>query len=316
MKQVITFGEIMLRLGAGGEKKLTQTDVLNVGYAGAEANVAVALAQLGIGSRFVTKLPDGELAQKAINAVRAHGAEVAAVRGDGRTGLMFFEQGAGQRPSKVIYDRAESAIARARESDFDFAQIFDGTAWFHLTGITPALSGALAGICLSAVKTAKKKGATVSFDTNYRSKLWSVESAAAVLPSIAKYADVITASDWDAKNIFGYGGVAELIDKLKPKAVAHTVRVEDGSYSGVLYKDGKRYESKKHALCTLGRIGAGDAFSAGLIYALINNFDNQSAIDFAAASGALKHTVEGDFNLCSASEIQAVADGGGGGLQR
>ncbi|MDR3317992.1 MAG: sugar kinase, partial [Clostridiales bacterium] len=255
MKKVVTFGEIMLRLCAEGEKRFVQTDNFGVCYAGAEANVAVALSCMNVSAKFVTALPDNELGQMTANALRKFGVDLSAVKTcAGRMGLMFFEKGAGQRASQVIYDRACSAMASAASADFDFDKIFDGAAWFHLTGITPALSPALAKICETAVKKAKDKRLTVSFDVNYRSKLWSVNAAAAVLPKIAKYADIIFASDWDAENIFGAADIVDLIAKCKLKAVAHTMRGSDGTYSGVLYKDGKTYNSKKHVLTVVDRI--------------------------------------------------------------
>jgi 2-dehydro-3-deoxygluconokinase len=317
MKKTVAFGEIMLRLCAEGHKRFAQAAAFGVHCAGAEANVAVALSQMGAPARFVTALPDNGLGRMALNELNKCGVDTSCVAaGDGRMGLMFMEKGAGQRPSVAIYDRAGSAFARAEAKAFDFDKAFGGAGWFHVTGITPAVSETAAAAALAAVKRAKEKGLSVSFDVNYRPKLWSVEKAAGALPEIAARADVVIGTDWDAQNIFGAGDARDLAEKYGLKAVAHAVRGADGAYSGVLYKDGGAYASKRHALAAVDRIGAGDAFAAGLIYAFLNGFEPRRAIEFAAAAGALNHTVEGDFNLASAAEIQAAADGAGGGVRR
>jgi 2-dehydro-3-deoxygluconokinase len=229
---------------------------------------------------------------------------------------MFTEKGFGCRSGKVIYDRAHSAVSECTGKDFDWDKIFANAEWFHLSGITPALSGAARQVCEDALRAARAKKLTVSFDVNYRSKLWSAAKASEVLPAIAAYADIFIGNSWDAENIFKAKDINALAGSYGFRGAAYSVR-KNGTYSAVFLSGGKEYRSKEYALDIVDRIGAGDAFAAGLIYALINNYEPQRAADFAAASGAVCHTLEGDFNLVSAAEIEAFASGTSAGkLQR
>ena len=334
--KVITFGEIMLRLSPAGYERFVQTDAYGATYAGAEANVAVSLANYGVDVAFVTKLPEHEIGQSAVNAVRKYGVDTSfIVRGGDRVGIYFCEKGASQRPSKVIYDRAHSAIAEAKPGEFDWNKIFDGATWFHFTGITPALSDSAAEITLEAVKAAKKKGVTISCDLNFRKKLWSKEKAGKVMGELCKYVDYCIANEEDAKDVFGieadntdidsgkldrdgYISVAKkLTDAFGFKGVAITLReslsANDNNWSAMLYTGGKAYFSKKYAMHIVDRVGGGDSFGGGLIYSLLNGKDPQSAIEFAVAASCLKHSIEGDFNLVSVKEVEALAGGNASG---
>lgn len=334
--RVVTFGELMLRLAPENYLRFVQCDRLEATFGGAEANVAVSLASFGEQASFVSKLPAHEIGQSAINSLRRYGVDTSlVVRGGDRVGIYYCEKGASQRPSKVIYDRAGSAIATASPDDFDWNAIFDGADWFHFTGITPALSANLADITLQAVKAAKEKGVTVSCDLNFRKKLWSKERANAVMREICKYVDVCIANEEDAKDVFGieaentdinsgkldkdgYVSVAkQLTEKFGFKAVAITLResksASDNDWSGMLFKNGNAFFSKKYSMHIVDRVGGGDSFGAGLIYSLSNGYDEQSAIEFAVAASCLKHSVEGDYNMVSLEEVKALAGGNASG---
>ena len=334
--RVVTFGELMLRLAPENYLRFVQSDRLEATFGGAEANVAVSLASFGEQASFVSKLPAHEIGQSAINSLRRYGVDTSlVVRGGDRVGIYYCEKGASQRPSKVIYDRAGSAIATASPDDFDWNAIFDGAYWFHFTGITPALSANLADITLQAVKVAKEKGVTVSCDLNFRKKLWSKERANAVMSEICKYVDVCIANEEDAKDVFGieaentdinsgkldkdgYVSVAkQLTEKFGFKAVAITLResksASDNDWSGMLFKNGNAFFSKKYSMHIVDRVGGGDSFGAGLIYSLSNGYDEQSAIEFAVAASCLKHSIEGDYNMVSLEEVKALAGGNASG---
>lgn len=334
--RIVTFGEIMLRLAPENYLRFVQADRLEATFGGAEANVAVSLANFGEDVAFVSKLPTHEIGQSAINSLRKFGVDTSFVASGGeRVGIYYCEKGASQRPSKVIYDRAGSAIATATGDDFDWDKIFDGAKWFHFTGITPALSDTLAGIVLQAVKSAKEKGITVSCDLNFRKKLWSKEKAKEVMSEICKYVDVCIANEEDAKDVFGieaentdiesgklneqgYVSVAEqLVDKFGFKAVAITLResisANDNYWSGMLYTDGKAVFSKKYAMHIVDRVGGGDSFGAGLIHSLLAGKNATDAIEFAVATSCLKHSIEGDYNMVSKEEVEALANGNASG---
>lgn len=334
--RVVTFGEIMLRLAPENYLRFVQVDRLEATFGGAEANVAVSLANFGDDVSFVSKLPSHEIGQSAINSLRKFGVGTSFVaRGGERVGIYYCEKGASQRPSKVIYDRAGSAIATATDDDFDWDKIFDGTKWFHFTGITPALSDTLAGIVLKAVRIAKEKGITVSCDLNFRKKLWSKEKAKEVMSEICKYVDVCIANEEDAKDVFGieaentdiesgklneqgYVSVArQLVDKFGFKAVAITLResisANDNNWSGMLYTGGKAVFSKKYAMHIVDRVGGGDSFGAGLIHSLLAGKNARDAIEFAVAASCLKHSIEGDYNMVSKEEVEALANGNASG---
>lgn len=334
--RIVTFGEIMLRLAPENYLRFVQADRLEATFGGAEANVAVSLANFGEDVAFVSKLPTHEIGQSAINSLRKFGVDTSFVaRGGERVGIYYCEKGASQRPSKVIYDRAGSAIATATGDDFDWDKIFDGAKWFHFTGITPALSDTLAGIVLQAVKSAKEKGITVSCDLNFRKKLWSKEKAKEVMSEICKYVDVCIANEEDAKDVFGieaentdiesgklneqgYVSVAkQLVDQFGFKAVAITLResisANDNYWSGMLYTDGKAVFSKKYAMHIVDRVGGGDSFGAGLIHSLLAGKNATDAIEFAVAASCLKHSIEGDYNMVSKEEVEALANGNASG---
>lgn len=335
-KKVVTFGEIMLRLAPEGYYRFVQAENYGATYGGGEANVAVSLANYGFDASFVTKLPAHEIGQAGVNALRRFGVDTShIVRGGDRVGIYFLEKGASQRPSKVIYDRAGSAIAAASKEDFDWNTILEGADWFHFTGITPALSDTMADICIEACKAAKEKGIVISCDLNYRNKLWSKEKAGKVMGEICQYVDVCIANEEDAQDVFGihaantnvaagevnhegYKDVAkQLADRFGFSKVAITLResisANDNNWSAMLY-DGKDYFfSKKYKMHIVDRVGGGDSFGGGLIAASLNGYDSQQTIEFAVAASCLKHSIEGDFNQVSIDEVLKLAGGDASG---
>lgn len=336
MKRAVTFGEIMLRLAPENYLRFVQSDKYDATFGGAEANVAVSLANYGICASFVTKLPEHEIGQAAINSLRKYGVDVSGVeRGGERVGIYFCEKGASQRPSKVIYDRVGSSFATATCNDFNWEKILDGAEWFHFTGITPALSDNVAQICAAALNVCRKKKIPVSCDLNFRKKLWSKEKAGNVMGELCKYVDYCIANEEDAKDVFGieadgsditggkldrngYVSVAEkLAARFGFKGVAVTLResksASDNDWSGMLYAGGKAYFSKKYSVHIVDRVGGGDSFGGGLIYALLNNYEPQKAIEFAVSASCLKHSIEGDYNHATVSEVAALAGGDGSG---
>lgn len=336
--KVVSFGEIMLRLSPDGYYKLFQKPELNTSFCGAEANVAVALSNFGDEAEFVTALPDNDIGRAACRELMRYGVKTDNIvyTGD-RLGIFFAEKGASQRPSKVIYDRKNSAIALADPSSFDWEKIFDGADWFHITGITPALSDSLAKISVDAVKAAKKAGLTVSCDINYRSKLWSAEKARPVMTEIMKYVDVCIGNEEDAEIVFGIkAGTTDVTkgqldtDGYKKslqtvaetfgcKIVAYSQRksysASDNGWSGIIYDDEKKqvYTSVQYDIRITDRIGGGDAFASGLIYALHNNISPANAIETAAAAGCLDQTLEGDFCLFGINDVLDLAGGNSSG---
>ena len=332
MGKIITFGELMLRLAPENYLRFVQSEKYEATFGGAEANVAVSLANYGMDVAFVSKLPAHEIGQAAVNSLRKYGVDTTYVaRGGERVGIYYCEKGASQRPSKVIYDRAYSSIATAQKADFDWDKIFGGASWFHFTGITPALSDGVADICLQACKKAKEKNITVSCDLNFRKKLWSKEKAGAVMGELCKYVDYCIANEEDAKDVFGieaensditggkldkegYISVAEkLTEKFHFKGVAITLResksANDNDWSGMLYTGGKAYFSKKYSMHIVDRVGGGDSFGGGLIYSLVSGYESQKAIEFAVAASCLKHSIEGDYNMVSLAEVNALSNG-------
>ncbi len=332
MGKIITFGELMLRLAPENYLRFVQSEKYEATFGGAEANVAVSLANYGMDVAFVSKLPAHEIGQAAVNSLRKYGVDTTYVaRGGERVGIYYCEKGASQRPSKVIYDRAYSSIATAQKADFDWDKIFGGASWFHFTGITPALSDGVADICLQACKKAKEKNITVSCDLNFRKKLWSKEKAGAVMGELCKYVDYCIANEEDAKDVFGieaensditggkldkegYISVAEkLTEKFHFNGVAITLResksANDNDWSGMLYTGGKAYFSKKYSMHIVDRVGGGDSFGGGLIYSLVSGYESQKAIEFAVAASCLKHSIECDYNMVSLAEVNALANG-------
>ncbi len=336
--KVVSFGEIMLRLSSDGYYKLFQKPELNTSFCGAEANVAVALSNFGDEAEFVTALPDNDIGRAACRELMRYGVKTDNIvyTGD-RLGIFFAEKGASQRPSKVIYDRKNSAIASVDPSSFDWEKIFDGADWFHITGITPALSDSLAKISVDAVKAAKKAGLTVSCDINYRSKLWSAEKARPVMTEIMKYVDVCIGNEEDAEIVFGIKAGATDVTKgqldtdgykkslqtvaetFGCKIVAYSQRksysASDNGWSGIIYDDEKKqvYTSAQYDIRITDRIGGGDAFASGLIYALHNNIFPANAIETAAAAGCLDQTLEGDFCLFGINDVFDLAGGNSSG---
>lgn len=335
-KKVVTFGELMLRLAPEGYQRFVQADTLGATFGGGEANVCVSLANYGFHAVFVSRLPSHEIGQAGVNALRKYGVDTSCIaRGGDRVGIYYLEKGASQRPSKVIYDRAGSALCNASAEDFCWQEIFDGADWFHFTGITPALNDTLAGLCLAACKAAKEAGVTVSCDLNYRGKLWSREKAGQVMGNLCQYVDVCIANEEDAADVFGikssntnitagalnHEGYKDVAKQLKERfgfsKVAITLResisANDNDWSAMLYDGADCYFSKKYHMHIVDRVGGGDSFGGGLIAATLMGYDAQKTIEFAVAASCLKHSIEGDFNLVSIDEVQKLAGGDASG---
>ena len=337
MKQkVVTFGEIMLRLAPEGYYRFVQADTFGATYGGGEANVAVSLANYGFDAKYVTRLPNHEIGQCAINSLRKYGVDTSYIaRGGDRIGIYYLEKGASQRPSKVIYDRAGSSIYTATSADFNWDEIFKDVAWFHITGITPALCDNVAELTIEACKKAKEYGVKISCDLNYRNKLWSKEKAGEVMAKICEYVDVCIANEEDAADVFGikasdtdvtsgevnregYKEVAsELTRRFGFEKVAITLResinANINNWSAMLYDGKDYYFSKRYNMQIVDRVGGGDSFGAGLIAASLEGYDAQSTIEFAVAASCLKHSIEGDFNMVSMDEVLKLAGGDGSG---
>lgn len=334
--KIVTFGELMLRLAPEGYNRFVQADRFTATFGGGEANVAVSLANYGTDAAFVTKLPAHEIGQMAVNSLRRYGVDTRfIVRGGDRIGIYYLEKGASQRPSKVIYDRAHSAIALAESAEFDWGKIFEGAGWFHFTGITPALGKNVAEITQIACREAKARKITVSCDLNYRKKLWTKEQARETMTKLMPFVDVCIANEEDAKDVFGIeaqGSDAEKgkIDRESYKQVAkqlkdafgfryvaitlrESVSASDNFWSGMLYDGANFCFGKKYAMHIVDRVGGGDSFAGGLIYALSSGYDTQKAIDLAVAASCLKHSVEGDYNMVTLSEAESLANGNGSG---
>ena len=336
MAKVITFGELMLRLQPYNYERFVQCDHVEFTFGGGEANVAVSLANYGMNVAFVTKLPSHSIGQAGINSLRRYGVDTSKItRGGERVGIYFNEKGASQRASVCIYDRAHSAIMEADKSDFDWDSIFEGADWFHFTGITPALGKNVTEICLEACKAAKARGVKISCDLNYLGKLWTREEARKAMTELCQYVDVCISNEEDAKDVFGieaedtdiYGGklnhegyksvAKQLADKFGFQKVAITLRssisASDNDWAGMLY-DGENYcFSKSYHLHITDRVGGGDSFGGGLIYALLTGKSTQDAIEFAVAASALKHSIEGDYNRVSVAEVEKLAGGDASG---
>lgn len=335
-KKVITFGEIMLRLAPEGYRRFVQAETYEASYGGGEANVSVSLANFGQETAFVSKLPAHEIGQAAVNSLRSFGVDTSHIkRGGDRVGIYFAEKGASQRASRVIYDRKGSSMAEASSSDFDWDSIFKDAAWFHFTGITPALGGQLADICLEACLAAKAHHIPVSCDLNYRSKLWSREEAGKVMEKLCEYVDICIANEADADDVFGIRakntdltagqvnreGYIEVAKKLAERfgfsktaiTLRGSVSASDNTWAAMLYDREMNYFSKNYSVHIVDRVGGGDSFAAGLIYGCLNHFEPQKMIDFAVAASCLKHSIEGDFNLVSVEEAAMLAGGDGSG---
>ena len=338
MGKFITFGEIMFRFNPEGFLRLVQADKMEVSIAGGEANVAVSLANYGLDAAFVSKVPAHEVGDCVVRGLRTYGVDTRfLLRGGRRLGIYYVEKGASQRPSKVIYDRECSAIAEAAPDEFDWDTILADAAWFHFTGITPALSDNMAAACLQACQKAKEKGIPVSCDLNYRKKLWSREKAGEVMAKLMPYVDVCIANEEDAADVFGihaahtdieggkldyaaYEGVArEISSRFGCKKVAITLRgsisASENTWAGMLYDATADMAvlSRSYHILIVDRVGGGDSFGGGLIYALSQGYADADAINFAVAASCLKQTIEHDFNQVKVDEVLTLMNGSGSG---
>ncbi len=331
-KSVVTFGEIMLRLAPNNFERISQAQQFQALYGGGEANVAASLAMLGDDTYFVSRIPDNMIGDAAVNKLRSLGVNTNYILREGdRLGIYFLEHGASIRPSRVIYDRAGSAISQVKPGSIDWNSIFTDKDWFHITGITPALSPSAAKTSIEATKKAQEAGVTTSCDLNYRKKLWSRAEARETMTELIKYIDVIIANEEDASDVFGiaadgsdintgtlsmdgYASVArQLMEMSSARKVAITLResisASDNGWSAILFENDHVYTSRKYSIHLIDRVGGGDSFGAGLIHGLINGWDNQKSLEFAVAASALKQTIPGDINLVSEAEVNAVVNG-------
>ena len=336
MAKVVTMGEIMLRLSSPFNSRFVQSQSFDVCYGGGEANVAVSLANYGHDAYFVSKVPAHEIGQCAVNALRRYGVHTDyVVRGGDRLGIYFLETGASMRPSKVIYDRADSAIALAKPEEFDFDKIFEGASWFHWSGITPAISDASAECLKKACIAAKKHGVTISCDLNFRKKLWTSEKAISIMRPLMEYVDVCIGNEEDAElclgfkpnsdvnagktDAEGYKAIfAEMAKTFGFKYVVSTLResysATHNGWKALIYNGKEFYESKHYDIePIIDRVGGGDSFAGGLIHGLLKYNDQGKALEFAVAASALKHTIPGDFNVVSEKEVEALAGGDASG---
>jgi 2-dehydro-3-deoxygluconokinase len=335
-KRVVTFGEIMMRLSPPGYLRFTQARSFDVIYGGGEANVAASLANFGVPVDYVTRLPQNDLGDACIQYLRQYGVGVEKiVRGGNRLGIYFLEMGAVQRGSKVIYDRADSAIATIETGMIDWQSVFADADWFHWTGITPAISAGTAAVCLEAVKTAREMGLTISCDLNYRSKLWKWgKKPGEVMPELVNYCDVAIGNEEDADNVFGikapdtdvaagkvdadkYRFVCEALNERFPslKTIAITLRgsisASHNKWSAVMWDEGSFFSGPSFDVTHIvDRVGGGDSFMGGLIYGLrAYEDDRQKALNFAVGASCLKHSIFGDFNIVSVTEVEKIMGG-------
>jgi 2-dehydro-3-deoxygluconokinase len=341
MKKVVTFGEIMLRLATPGYLRFVQSDQLTATFGGGEANVAVSLANYGIPVEYVTRLPQNEIADWCISELRKYNVGTQQIiRGGDRVGIYFLETGAVARPSKVVYDRAGSAIAEIKPGMVNWREVLKDAQWFHWTGITPALSQGAADACLEAIRAANELGVTVSCDLNYRKNLWKYgKTAAEVMPELVSGCDIILGNEEDAEKVFGikpkgfqaehtggevdaaeFESVCRQLMRRFPRAkkviitLRGSINANHNTWGGCLYSD-KLYQSRRYDITHIvDRVGGGDSFMGGLIYGLITYpQDDQRALDFAVAASCLKHTIYGDFNLVTVKEVESLMKGDGSG---
>ena len=335
-KKVVTLGEIMLRLSTPGFERFVQSDSFDVTYGGGEANVAAAVTNYGLNGVFVSKVPDNAIGQSAINHLRRYGVDTQYVaRGGKRLGIYFLETGASARASQVIYDRADAAIAEVDASEFNWDAIFEGADWFHTTGITPALSDRAAELTLAALKAAKAKGITTSIDLNYRKKLWSKEKAQKVMTELCQYVDVCIGNEEDAETTLGFksagtditkgelnlDGYKDVFQQMKAKFnfkyIASTLReshsASDNGWSALVYDGNEFYHSKQYEVRIVDRVGSGDSFASGFIYGLVTGLPMCEAAEFGVAASALKHSIPGDLNHATLSEVSTLMKGDASG---
>jgi 2-dehydro-3-deoxygluconokinase len=345
--RIVTFGEVMLRLKSPGFERLLQSPTLEATFGGGEANVAVSLAQLGLDVAFVTALPNNPIGEACVAYLKGKGVDTSLILRSGeRMGVYYLEAGADQRPSKVVYDRNHSAIMDAQPGAFDWERILDGASWFHITGITPALSASTAEISLIAMKAARKKGVTVSCDYNYRKNLWRYgRQAPDVMAELVRHTDVGIANEEDCQQALGISVEAEsweqavktgqldadkyqrLCEKvlsafpnLKSQAITlrESYNADHNGLSACLHNRHEFHLSRRYDITDIvDRVGTGDAFAAGLIYGYSTGMNDQDALEFGVAAGCLKHSIPGDMNLVTTEEIQQLLGGGGSGrIQR
>jgi 2-dehydro-3-deoxygluconokinase len=335
-KKVVTLGEIMLRLSTPDFKRFVQADSFDVTYGGGEANVAAALCNYGLNGTFVTKVPDNAIGQSAINHLRRYGVDTQYIaRGGDRLGIYFLETGASMRASQVIYDRAGASIADVNSEDFDWDKILDGAAWFHTTGITPALSDKASVLAESALKAARTKGITTSIDLNYRKKLWSKEKAREVMTKLCQFVDVCIGNEEDADttlgfkaahtditkgelNLDGYKDVfKQMKDKFGFKFIASSLReshsASDNGWSALVYDGREFHHTKRYNVRIVDRVGSGDSFASGLIFGLVTGMSMPDAAEFGVAASALKHTIPGDLNHATLGEVKDLMKGDASG---
>ena len=342
MPKVITFGEIMLRLSTPGYLRFGQAGQFDATFGGGEANVAVSLANYGIDAKFITRLPDNDIAKACIRDLRSFGVDTSGiVTGGERVGIYFLETGAIARPSKVIYDRAHSAIATIEPGMIDWKKVFEGADWFHWTGITPAISQGAADVCLEAVRAANALGVTVSCDLNYRKNLWKYgKTAGEVMPALVEGCDIILGNEEDADKVFGirpegfdatatggtidqgrFRSVGEQLMRRFPKAkkvvitLRGSINANHNTWGGVLWDGKTLFQSPRYDITHIvDRVGGGDSFMGGLIYGLLTwPGDDQRALNFAAAASCLKHTVFGDYNRVTVAEVERLMQGDASG---
>lgn len=342
MKKVVTFGEIMLRLATPGYLRFTQAGEFTATFGGGEANVAVSLSNYGIPTDFVTRLPENDIAKACVMDLRKYGVGTSnIIYGGDRVGIYFLETGAVARASKVVYDRANSAVSEIKPGMVNWEKVFEGAQWFHWTGITPALSQGAADACLEAIQVANKMGITVSCDLNYRKNLWKYgKKASDVMPALVEGCDVILGNEEDAEKMFGikpegfdvtatagevdakeFESVCTQMMKRFPRAkkviitLRGSINANHNTWGGVLYDGNKLYESRRYDITHIvDRVGGGDSFMGGLIYGLITYADDdQKALEFAVAASCLKHTIYGDFNMMSVEEVEKLMGGDASG---
>lgn len=336
MKKVVGFGDYMLRLNPEGYLKFIQADRFVTNYTGAEGNVVTSLAYMGVPAELVTKLPENAIAECALANLSRYRVDIGHIaRGGERIGIFFAEKGASQRPSRIVYDRNGSSFATSSPEDYDWDAILNGAGYFHFTGITPALGGKLPEICLEACKKAKANGLTISCDLNYRKNLWTREEAGRTMKKLLRYVDILIANEEDAADVLGIhaarsdvtkgeldrDGYVETAEKICSEYgipnVAITLRksisASDNDWSALLYKDKTAFFSREYHIHIVDRVGGGDSFAAGLLYAFGHDFSPQDTIEFAAAASCLKQTIELDVNLSKPDEIMKLAGGDGSG---
>lgn len=335
-KKFVGFGEMLLRMSPDGFLRFAQADRFNLSYSGAEGNMAIALSYMGMPAEMVTKLPDNDIGRCAERVLRKYAVQTEHIAWGGeRLGLYYLERGASQRPSKIIYDRKHTSISEASPNDFDWDDIFADAAWFHFTGITVALSENLREICRQACVAAKRHGLTVSCDLNYRRSLWTEEEAQRAMKPLMRYVDVLFANEEDSEKALGVrasdtdithakldlDGYMDLAKRLSEtygfQSVAVSLRESISAsvnhWSALYYTDGRAYISKKYTMQIVDRVGGGDSFASGLIYARLNGFDEQKTVEFAVGASCLKHSIEYDFNLSTPEEVLTLINGDGSG---